>query len=44
MSKLKGLELELPDQNKKEKQHSFQEIPLLINGNILLDLGQGGKI
>ena len=36
-----GLELELPDQ--KEKQHSFQEIPLLINGTLKLGFSQGGN-
>ena len=40
MIKYRGLD-ELVS-NQKEKQHSFQEIPLLINGNILLDQGQGG--
>jgi len=38
-----GLELELPDQQ-KEKQHSFQEIPLLINGTLSILSSQGGKL
>jgi len=41
MIKYRGLD-ELVS-NQKEKQHSFQEIPLLINGNILLEKGQGGN-
>jgi len=38
-----GLERTLPDQ-KKEKQHSFQEIPLLINGTSSIISSQGGKL
>jgi len=43
-----GLELELPDQSRfnrdqKEKQYSFQEIPLLVNGTLKLDFSQGGN-
>jgi len=41
MNTKRGLELELPDQ--KEKQHSFQEIPLLINGTLRLSFSQGGN-
>lgn len=41
MIKDTGLELELPDQ--KEKQYSFQEIPLPINGTLKLDFSQGGN-
>lgn len=36
-----GLELELPDQ--KEKQHPFQEIPLLNNGTLKFLSSQGGN-
>ena len=58
MIKLKGLDELVPDQSQvrldqKKKQHSFQEIPLLINGTLLIlssqeaimltDLPQGRK-
>lgn len=37
-----GLERTLPDQ-KKEKQHSFQETPLLNNGTLKVVFSQGGN-
>lgn len=36
-----GLERTHPDQ--KNKQHSFQEIPLLVNDTLLIVLSQGGN-
>ena len=48
MSYSEGLDELVPDQSQvrldqKNKQRSFQESPLYINGNLFIGLRQGGK-